>query len=96
MSARTANSVHVIGANGRAGAALCRALLARGIPFVPIVRDAAKWAALALPGTPRLANAGDRAELMAASAMRAASFRSRTRAIPPISSRPRRRGAGSC
>jgi uncharacterized protein YbjT (DUF2867 family) len=58
-------SVHVIGASGRAGAALCRALLARGVAFVPVVRDPAKWQALALPGTPRAANVGDRPSLAA-------------------------------
>jgi len=34
--------VHVIGASGRSGAALCRSLLADGVPLVPIVRNAAK------------------------------------------------------
>jgi nucleoside-diphosphate-sugar epimerase len=57
--------VHVIGASGRAGAALCRALLARGGSFVPVVRDPAKWRALGLPGKPRVACAGDRASLVA-------------------------------
>jgi uncharacterized protein YbjT (DUF2867 family) len=36
--------VHVIGASGRSGTALCRSLKADGVPFVPLVRDAAKWA----------------------------------------------------
>jgi nucleoside-diphosphate-sugar epimerase len=57
------DSVHVIGASGRAGAALCRALLARGCSFVPVVRDAAKWRALGLPGAARIANAGEAASL---------------------------------
>ncbi len=35
--------VHVIGASGRSGFALCRALLASGIRVVPVVRDAEKW-----------------------------------------------------
>ncbi len=48
--------VHVIGASGRSGAALCRSLLADGVPFVPIVRDAARWAATGLPGAPRVAD----------------------------------------
>ena len=48
-------TVHVIGASGRSGAALCRALLARGTPFVPVVRNPARWAAAGLPGTPRVA-----------------------------------------
>jgi len=48
--------IHVIGASGRSGAALCRALLARGAPFVPIVRDPARWAATGLPGAPLIAD----------------------------------------
>ena len=48
--------VHVVGASGRSGAALCRALLARGVPFVSVVRDPARWASLGLPGTPRVAD----------------------------------------
>ena len=49
-------TVHVIGASGRSGAALCRALLADGVPFVPVVRDPARWAATGLPGEPRVAD----------------------------------------
>ncbi len=45
--------VHVIGASGRSGAALCRALGPRAIP---IVRNPARWAATALPGAPRIAD----------------------------------------
>jgi nucleoside-diphosphate-sugar epimerase len=37
------HAVHVIGASGRSGAALCRALAAAGLAFVPLVRDAARW-----------------------------------------------------
>ena len=48
--------VHVIGASGRSGAALCRSLLADGVPYVPVVRDARRWAATGLPGTPRIAD----------------------------------------
>ena len=44
--------VYVVGASGRSGAALCRALLAAGRPFVPVVRDVGRWAATGLPGTP--------------------------------------------
>lgn len=65
MAVNAPEFVHVIGANGRAGAALCRALLARGCEPVPIVRDPAKWSALGLAGAPRIANAGDRASLAA-------------------------------
>ena len=45
-----------MGASGRSGAALCRALLARGVPVVPVVRDPARWVSLGLPGTPRVAD----------------------------------------
>ncbi len=60
--------VHVIGASGRSGLALCRSLLADGVPVVPVVRDAARWAAagLGLAGTPRLADLTDPASLAAA------------------------------
>ncbi|MCQ4160602.1 NAD(P)H-binding protein [Roseomonas sp. GC11] len=58
--------IAVIGASGRSGAALCRALLARGMAFTPVVRDAARWAATGLPGTPRLATLEDAAALRAA------------------------------
>jgi len=49
----------VIGAAGRSGAALCRALAARGTSYVPVVRREAAWQALGLPGTPRLADLAD-------------------------------------
>lgn len=58
--------LHVVGAAGRSGAALCRALAARGTPFVPVVRNAQKWAALGLPGTPRIADLRDAPAMMAA------------------------------
>ena len=64
----SAEAVHVIGA-AKSGGALCRALLARGIPVVPVVRSAARLpadiAARALP--PRIADlTGPEAELRAA------------------------------
>ena len=40
-----ASQVHIIGASGRSGVALCRSLLADGVSFVPVVRNAAKWTA---------------------------------------------------
>lgn len=55
-AAPPAGPVHVVGASGRSGAALCRALLARRVPFVPVVRDAARWRATGLPGEPRVAD----------------------------------------
>jgi uncharacterized protein YbjT (DUF2867 family) len=58
--------VHVIGASGRSGAALCRSLKAEGIGFVPVVRDAGKWSALWIGGSPLVADIGDEAALRAA------------------------------
>ena len=43
---------HVIGATGRSGLALCRALAARGHSFVPVVRNVAKWQAAGLTAAP--------------------------------------------
>ncbi|MFC0387499.1 NAD(P)H-binding protein [Muricoccus vinaceus] len=48
--------IAVIGASGRSGVALCRALAAEGLPFRPVVRDAGRWAATGLFGEPRLAD----------------------------------------
>jgi uncharacterized protein YbjT (DUF2867 family) len=48
--------IHVIGASGRSGAALARVL---GPRVVPVVRDAAKWAALGFDVVPRLADLTD-------------------------------------
>lgn len=58
--------VHVIGASGRSGSALCRALIARGGTVVPVVRDAARWRATGIPGAARLADLGDALALSAA------------------------------
>jgi len=58
--------VHVVGASGRSGAVLCRALLARGMTPVPVVRDAARWRATGLAGTPLVANLTEPATLAAA------------------------------
>ena len=48
--------VYVVGASGRAGAELCRSLAADGIPYVPVVRKAARWKATGLPGDPVIAD----------------------------------------
>ena len=58
--------IAVIGASGRSGAALCSALAAAGEAYVPIVRDAAKWAALGLRTAPRIADLRDAERLRAA------------------------------
>jgi nucleoside-diphosphate-sugar epimerase len=61
-----AQPVHVIGASGRSGAVLCRALADAGIGTVAVVRHAGRWAETGLPGTPRIADVTDRAALRAA------------------------------
>ena len=53
------DAIHVIGASGRSGAALCRSLLADAVPYVPVVRSAARWAATGLPGEPCVADLTD-------------------------------------
>ena len=55
----TQDPVHVIGASGRTGQAVCRALLAAGIPFVPLVRKKSRWDATGLPGEPRMMDLTD-------------------------------------
>ncbi len=59
-------TVHVIGASGRSGVALCRSLLDDGVPVVAVVRDPAKWAACGLEGPARQADLGDAAGLRSA------------------------------
>jgi len=65
MGGRTqiGRTTHIIGASGRSGAALCRAL---GGGYVPVVRDTDRFAATGLPGTPRKADITDTAALSAA------------------------------
>lgn len=58
--------IAVIGASGRSGAALCRALAARGTEFAPVVRDAERWAGTGLAAPPRIADLRDAAALTAA------------------------------
>lgn len=62
----TAITIHVVGASGRTGAALCRSLQTDAVPFVPVVRDAAKWSALGLDRAPVVADIADGASLRAA------------------------------
>jgi nucleoside-diphosphate-sugar epimerase len=59
------DQVHVIGASGRSGAALCRALLGMGRAVVPVVRDPERWAARGLGLAPRRADLADGAALRA-------------------------------
>jgi nucleoside-diphosphate-sugar epimerase len=66
ISAEMTDPVHVIGASGRSGAALCQSLLADGIPVVPVVRTPSRWDATGLPGVAR------QADLRAPAALRAA------------------------
>ena len=58
--------VHVIGASGRSGAALCRALIERGQPVIPVVRNPGRWQATGLAGLPRIAELRDPVALSAA------------------------------
>lgn len=58
--------VHVLGASGRSGQALCRALLADGCDFVPVVRHPARWRASGLAATQRTADLGDAGALRSA------------------------------
>ncbi len=60
------STIHVIGASGRSGSALCRALAASGHAVVPVVRSHEKWRATALPGLAMLADLTDAAALSAA------------------------------
>jgi uncharacterized protein YbjT (DUF2867 family) len=55
--------IAVIGASGRSGATLCRAL---GQPFRAVVRDAAKWQALGIAAPHAVADLHDEAALRAA------------------------------
>jgi len=58
--------VHLIGASGRSGLALFRALQAACVPVVPVVRDAAKWRATGMDIAPRVADLAAPASLAAA------------------------------
>jgi len=58
--------VHIIGASGRSGTALSRALRALGIGVVPVVRDPRKWAATGLGENPLHADLRDPTALRAA------------------------------
>lgn len=55
--------IAVIGASGRSGATLCRALTQ---PFRAVVRDAAKWRALGIAAPHAVADLGDAVQLRAA------------------------------
>lgn len=55
--------IHVIGASGRSGAALCRVLLAKGMRIVPVVRNGPRWAATGIAVAPRLADLTDASAL---------------------------------
>ena len=66
MSSDPPLPVHVIGASGRSGLALVRALRARAVPVVPVVRSPARWAATGIDLPPRLADLDDPSALSAA------------------------------
>lgn len=56
----------MIGASGRSGEALCRALLARGVAVVPVVREPGRLRDAGLRAVARRADLGDAAGLAAA------------------------------
>ncbi len=58
--------VHIIGASGRTGVALCRSLLAERVPLIPVVRNAEKWAATRITMPPRTADLTDPTALRSA------------------------------
>jgi nucleoside-diphosphate-sugar epimerase len=60
------DSAHVIGASGRSGLALCRALRGDGVAVIPVVRDEAKWRASGATDAPLIADLTDAAALRAA------------------------------
>jgi uncharacterized protein YbjT (DUF2867 family) len=62
----TEDPVHVIGAAGRSGKAVCTALQAAGVPFVPLVRSLRRWADTGLPGAARVADLTDHYSLRGA------------------------------
>jgi uncharacterized protein YbjT (DUF2867 family) len=66
VSAAMIDVVHVIGASGRSGLALCRSLVADGLSVVAVVRNPAKWEAGGLPGAIRAADLHDQEALRSA------------------------------
>lgn len=66
------DTIHVIGASGRSGAAACRTLLGSGRAIVPVVRDAGRWAETGIAVAPRLADLDDPRALQTALADAAA------------------------
>ena len=65
-SDRSALPVHVIGASGRSGQALCRALSAAGVKVVALVRSLAKWHVTGLEGEARVIELTDHFSLQLA------------------------------
>lgn len=59
-------TIHLIGASGRSGAALARALRNRGVEIVPVVRNPARWAATGIAAEARVADLADPSALAAA------------------------------
>jgi uncharacterized protein YbjT (DUF2867 family) len=97
VSAAMTDPVHVIGASGRSGLALCRSLLDDGIRVVPVVRSAAKWLASGLAGEARQADLRTPDALRAAldGATRIVSC-AHARHTPAIIAADRRRRRWSC
>ena len=55
--------IAVIGASGRLGALVCRALADAGKAYRPVLRDPGSWRALGLPATPAVADLQDAAAM---------------------------------
>ena len=49
----TTDRVHVLGATGRIGQAVCRALVASGVEIVPLVHEPQRWEQTGIRGKPR-------------------------------------------
>ena len=59
VEGRQGGVVHVIGASGRSGAALSRALIDKGFVVVPVVRNRARWEAVGVAAEARIADLGE-------------------------------------
>lgn len=49
----TTDPVHVLGATGRIGQAVCRALVAQGVKVIPLVHEPHRWDETGIEGKPR-------------------------------------------
>lgn len=58
-------TVHVVGASGRSGSAVARAVLVAGGDVVPVVRDGMRWTTTGIGRTPRIVDLRDKIGLAA-------------------------------